>query len=269
MVEKNERGEETQLLRKGAVTAAAYHLGTSGWSYPGWKGKFYPENLSSHDWLSFYARHFATVEINMTFYRFPKPETLRAWLERTPPHFSFTLKANRRITHIKRLRNVKSEVRYFYILADSLREKLGCILFQLPPSITLDLELLENFLKALSPGYRNVIEFRHETWYSKRTYDLLRSHAVTFCTVSSAKVPGTAVETAPTSYFRFHGLTGGHRYNYADDELREWAETIRAVQAEESSVYFNNDYQSYAVSNCLRLGEMLEKQPGPAGAPGA
>ncbi len=238
--------------------SATYHLGTSGWSYPGWKGKFYPPGLSSGEWLQFYAQHFATVEINMTFYRYPKPEMFRAWIDRTPAHFQFTLKANRQITHLKKLRNVKSEVRYFYILADSLQEKLGCILFQLPPSITLNLELLQDFLKTLAPDYKNVIEFRHDSWYDEKAFDLLRTHSVTFCTVSSAKVPRTAVETSSTAYFRFHGLTGGYRYNYSDDELREWAEAIKSTRAAECYVYFNNDYQAYAVNNCLKLAELLK-----------
>jgi uncharacterized protein YecE (DUF72 family) len=238
--------------------AAAYHLGTSGWSYPGWKGRFYPSDLPSSNWLPFYARHFATVEINMTFYRFPKPETLRGWMERTPAHFSFTLKANRQITHLKKLRNVKSEVNYFNILAGSLQERLGCILFQLPPSITRDLDLLEEFLSTLSPEFKNVIEFRHENWYGESVWERLRAHRVTFCTVSSSQVPGSPVETSPVAYFRFHGLTGGHRYNYTDEELAQWAETIKQVKAEECYVYFNNDYQAYAVSNCQKLAELLK-----------
>jgi uncharacterized protein YecE (DUF72 family) len=238
--------------------AATYHLGTSGWSYPGWKGRFYPHDLPSSDWLPFYARHFATVEINMTFYRFPKPETLRSWLERTPAHFSFTLKANRQVTHLKKLRNVKSEVNYFNILAGSLREKLGCILFQLPPSITRDLDLLEEFLSTLSPEFRNVIEFRHESWYDESVWERLRANRVTFCAVSSGQVPGSPVETSPVAYFRFHGLTGGHRYDYTDEELAQWAEIIKKVKAEECYVYFNNDYQAYAVSNCQKMGGLLK-----------
>jgi len=235
----------------------AYHLGTSGWSYPGWKGRFYPPGLPSCEWLSFYAQTFATVEINMTFYRFPKPETLGRWLELTPAHFTFTLKANRQITHLKKLKNVRSEVRYFYILADSLRERLGCILFQLPPSITLDLDLLAGFLETLSPEYKNVVEFRHESWYEEKTYALLRAHEAAFCTVSSAKVPKTSPPTAPHAYFRFHGLTGEHRHNYSEEELEEWAGIIRRAEAEEVYIYFNNDYQAFAVSNCLRLAELL------------
>jgi uncharacterized protein YecE (DUF72 family) len=236
-----------------------FHLGTSGWSYPGWRGKFYPEGLASKDWLGFYAQNFSTVEINMTFYRFPKPETLKNWMDKTPSNFSFTLKANRQITHLKKLRNVEHEVRYFYILANSLREKLGCILFQLPPSLILDIPLLEDFLLTLSPEYKNVIEFRHESWYDNKIYSLLQSNHVTFCTVSSAKVPPDIAETTETAYFRFHGLTGGYRYNYPNEELKEWADRIKNTKAKECCVYFNNDYCAYAVFNCRLMSELLQK----------
>lgn len=238
--------------------AAIYHLGTSGWSYPGWKGRFYPPDLPSSEWLSYYSGHFSTVEINMTFYRYPKPETLRGWLERTPPHFTFTLKANRQITHLKKLRNVKSEVRYFTILADSLREKLGCILFQLPPSIKKDLDLFDEFLLTLSPEHKNVIEFRHESWYDEAVVERLKTRGVTFCTVSSAQVPDTSMESPALAYFRFHGLTGGYRHKYSDEELARWAERISRAKAEERFVYFNNDYQAHAVDNCLKLAGLLK-----------
>lgn len=235
-----------------------YHLGTSGWSYPGWRGKFYPEGLASKDWLPFYAQHFRTVEINMTFYRFPRPETLRNWLEKTPAHFLFTLKANRQITHLKKIKNVHHEVKYFYILANSLKEKLGCILFQLPPSLQFDLPLLEDFLLTLSPQYKNVIEFRHESWYRDNVYELLRLKRAIFCVVSSKKVPKTIIETAETAYFRFHGLTGGYRYKYSEEEIKEWAEAMTAIKAKEVYIYFNNDYQAHAVFNCQSLRHFLQ-----------
>ncbi len=234
-----------------------FHIGTSGWSYPGWVSLFYPEDLSSKDWLVFYSQHFSTVEINMTFYRFPKPDTLKNWLERTPPNFTFTLKANRQITHLKKIRNVHHEVRYFYILANSLKEKLGCILFQLPPSIRFDLDLLGSFLETLSSDYKNVIEFRHESWYREDVYELLRSHKVIFCAVSSAKVPGTVVQTTDTAYLRFHGLTGEHRHNYSDSELEEWASTVKSIQAQECYIYFNNDYKAFAVANAKTMEALL------------
>jgi uncharacterized protein YecE (DUF72 family) len=234
-----------------------YHLGTSGWSYSGWKGRFYPDEISQKEWLPFYAEHFSTVEINMTFYRFPKPEILRGWLDKTPSHFLFTLKANRQITHRKKIKGVKNDVRYFYILADNLQDRLGCILFQLPPSLTNDMNLLEDFLSSLSPKYRNVIEFRHESWYTDEVYALLKSYKVTFCIVSSTKVPKTTIETAETAYFRFHGLTDGYRYSYSDEELKEWAKTIKETKAKECFIYFNNDYNAHAVSNCAKLEEFL------------
>jgi uncharacterized protein YecE (DUF72 family) len=238
-----------------------YRLGTSGWSYSGWKGRFYPEDIPQKSWLSYYAQHFNTVEINMTFYRFPKPATLKTWREKVPQDFTFTLKANRQITHSKRIKGVGSEVRYFYILADTLGDKLGCILFQLPPSITLDMDLLQEFLQSLSPQYRNVIEFRHESWYGEEVCELLRASQAIFCTVSSTKVPKTVMKTSKTCYFRFHGLTGGYRYNYPDEELKRWAEAIKETHAEECYIYFNNDYRAYAVQNCKSLAEILGLKP--------
>ncbi|MDH5466436.1 MAG: DUF72 domain-containing protein [Candidatus Aminicenantes bacterium] len=235
-----------------------YFLGTSGWSYPDWRGRFYPEDLSQRKWLPFYAEHFKTVEINMTFYRFPKPETLKGWLDKTPSNFTFTLKANRQITHYKKLQDVKGDLRYFYLLADSLQERLGCILFQLPPSLTKNMDLLQDFLSHLSPNHKNVIEFRHESWFSEEVYSLLRSHKVTFCVISSPELPDHIAETAEISYFRFHGRIGWYKYNYADEELKEWAEAIKKTKSKECFIYFNNDYNAYAVANCKKLGEFLQ-----------
>jgi uncharacterized protein YecE (DUF72 family) len=238
------------------------HLGTSGWSYAGWRERFYPAGLASKKWLPFYAEHFNTVEINMTFYRFPKTSTLEKWLEVTPPGFTFSVKANRLITHRKRLRNVAHDVDYFSRLAGTLGDKLGCILYQLPPAIGRDDALLRDFLDVLPEERKNVIEFRDPSWYAEDVYEILRSHRVTFCVVSSAKVPPDAILTSPTAYFRFHGLTGGYRHRYSDDELQGWADTVRSTGAAETFVYFNNDYQAYAVANALRLRELLAAAPG-------
>jgi uncharacterized protein YecE (DUF72 family) len=237
------------------------HLGTSGWSYPGWRGRFYPPGLASRGWLPFYAETFNTVEINMTFYRLPKPEDLRRWADLTPPGFLFTLKANRQITHTQKLREAGHDVGFFYHLARNLGDKLGCILYQLPPAISRDDGLLRDFLAVLSPEFRNVVEFRDPTWYASDVYSLLREHRATFCIVSSAKVPADAVVTTDTAYFRFHGLTGGYRHNYSDQELRDWAGVVRATGAAETFAYFNNDYQAYAVGNARRLGELLGASP--------
>lgn len=233
------------------------YLGTSGWSYPGWKGVFYPPDLASKHWLEFYAGRFPTVEINMTFYRLPTPAMLKGWSERTPPRFLFTLKAFRLITHLKKLRHVTGDVRDFSKLADLLGEKLGCILYQLPPSVPADLELLAGFLGTLPAGHRNVIEFRHPSWYDERVFELLRKKRTALCIVPSGRVPSTPVETSGTAYIRFHGPAGNYASSYSDAELAEWAAIIGRVRAAECFVYFNNDYQGFAVANCLRLTEML------------
>lgn len=236
------------------------HVGTSGWSYSGWRGLFYPEDLSPSKWLNFYTQHFSTVEINMTFYRFPRPETLKRWTELTPDDFTFSLKANRRITHLKKLRDVRSDLRYMYILAQSLGKKLGCLLFQLPPSLRLDLALLEDFLNQLETRFRNVIEFRHPSWYRESVYDLLRQKKVIFSIVSSRQVPPETVVTVPVAYVRFHGLTAGYRYFYPDPELEVWATNLSQLPVEEFFIYFNNDYQAHAVHNALRLRSLLENR---------
>jgi len=233
------------------------YIGTSGWSYPGWRTRFYPAELKSQDWLEFYARHFDTVEINMTFYRSPKPETLRNWAQKTPENFLFTLKASRQITHLKKLKKVDHDLEHLAFLARQLGRKTGCLLYQLPPSLTKDLELLENFLKILPGGFNHVIEFRHPSWYAPEVYHLMSNYQAIFCVVSSGRVPPEVVVTSEIAYFRFHGLTGGYRYRYSDEELKKWAEAISQNSAKEAYIYFNNDYQAHAVFNALKLKELL------------
>ncbi|MCX7973429.1 MAG: DUF72 domain-containing protein [Candidatus Aminicenantes bacterium] len=237
-----------------------FQVGTSGWSYRGWRGLFYPEDLSPSQWLAFYSQYFSTVEINMTFYRFPKPETMEHWAKLTPDNFAFSLKANRRITHLKKLREIKADLRYMYILAQSLGKKLGCLLFQLPPSLRIDLPLLEDFLAQLETRFLNVIEFRHPSWYNEAVYDLLRQKKVILCLVSSKQVPPKMVVTSSTAYVRFHGLTAGYRYFYSDSELEVWAANLSQLPVKEIFIYFNNDYRAHAVQNGLRLRSMLENK---------
>lgn len=233
------------------------HLGTSGWSYPGWRGRFYPAGLPARGWLPYYADRFDTVEINMTFYRYPTVKTLTGWIDLTPPEFLFTLKAPRLITHLKRLRKVGHDVEFFYRQARSLGTKLGCILFQLPPSIVRDDALLAEFLSALSPEFRNVIEFRDPSWLVPEVFDVLRGGSTALCIVSSTRVPAVAALTTKTAYFRFHGLTAGYRHDYSDEELRHWAGVMKSTGAAETFAYFNNDYQAFAAANALRLRELL------------
>ncbi len=236
-----------------------FYIGCSGWSYQDWVGKFYPAGLKSGEWLAYYAQHFNTVEVNMSFYRFPFKNMLKGWYNRTPKNFQFTLKANRMITHVKRLRGTKELLSSFYALADLLEEKLACILFQMPPSLKKDKDMktLESFLKSLSPDHNNVIEFRHKSWFCREVYDLLSAHHAVFCILSAPKLPSDAVATGKIAYVRFHGAGSWYNYDYDDEELKKWVQQIRKLKLN-TFAYFNNDVNAYAPSNALRLQALLK-----------
>jgi uncharacterized protein YecE (DUF72 family) len=235
-----------------------YFLGCSGWYYNDWAEKFYPEDLAKKKWLQFYSEHFNTVEINNTFYRFPTEKQLENWCNKTPSNFVFTLKANRLITHRKRFQNTKDLVDRFYALADILKEKLGCILFQLPPMLHKDLELLERITVQLGLRRNNIIEFRHESWFDEEVYRILRKHSIGFCSVSAPDLPQDLVATSRNAYVRFHGTSEKmYTHLYSKEEMIEWAERIRKLKVDKVFCYFNNDYQANAVTNCMQLKELL------------
>jgi len=240
----------------------AYFLGCSGYFYWGWKGRFYPKDLKPKEWLSYYSKFFNTVEINSTFYNFPRTSNLRRFYRETPENFLISVKMNRAITHMKKFRDTEDMVRNFYeVIREGLREKIGCVLFQLPPSFRYSEESLERILSQLDPSFRNVVEFRHESWWREEVYERLREEEVIFCSVSSPKLPEDLIETSDTVYIRFHGKEGWYRYNYSEGELKLWAEKIRKSSAREVFVYFNNDYNAYAPYNCLKLMELLDIKP--------
>jgi uncharacterized protein YecE (DUF72 family) len=235
-------------------------IGTSGYVYRHWrKGVFYPSGLPAREELGHYASRFRTVELNNPFYRLPTPEMFERWRESTPSGFQFAVKASRFITHIKRLRGVREELALFLERADRLGLKLGPILFQLPPTQQLDLPRLGDFLPLLSPGRRWVLEFRHPSWHAREVYQLLTDHSVALCIPVGGRVNPDRVTTAPFTYIRMHrgaepagGFTG--------EELSVWAAQIRSlrVRGKEVYVYFNNDWEGYAVRDAMALQELLE-----------
>jgi uncharacterized protein YecE (DUF72 family) len=235
-----------------------FYIGCSGWSYEGWVEKFYPADLKQGEWLGYYAKHFNTVEVNMSFYRFPFKNMLKGWYNRTPKRFLFTLKANRMITHVKKLKGTEKLLDSFYSLADLLGDKLACILFQLPPSLTKDkhMDTLESFLKILSPNHNNAIEFRHKSWFCKEVYDLLSAYSGIFCVLSAPGLPDASVVTGKLAYVRFHGAAHWYDYHYSEEELREWAQRIRNLKAD-SFIYFNNDVNACAPYNALELEKIM------------
>jgi uncharacterized protein YecE (DUF72 family) len=244
------------------MTENKYLLGCSGWYYNDWKGRFYPEKLSKTKWLEYYSKQFNTVEINNTFYRFPTEKTVKRWYKRTPDNFKITLKANQLITHRKRFKNSKSTVNRFYKLAEILEDKLGCVLFQLPPAIPKDIDFLKNALNQLNSSKNNVIEFRHSSWFDDETYAILQAFNVGFCSISSSDFPEEIITTSDIDYIRFHGK--GHekyRYLYSKKELEEWGETIKNSNSKRTFCYFNNDYEANAPENCMALKKIINRPP--------
>jgi uncharacterized protein YecE (DUF72 family) len=234
-------------------------IGTSGYVYRHWrKGVFYPAGLPAREELSYFARWFRTVELNNPFYRLPTAEMFQRWRASTPPDFQLSVKASRYITHIKRLRNVADELALFQERADHLGPKLGPVLFQLPPTQQLEPGRLSEFLALLAKTRRWVIEFRHPSWHTTEVYRLLTDHGVALCIPVGGGLDPDRVTTASFTYIRMHrGQEPGG--GFTDDELVEWAAQIRALRAagKEAYVYFNNDWEGYAIRDAMRLKELL------------
>lgn len=197
-------------------------VGTSGFSYKEWKGSFYPEDVGADGMLGYYASKLTTVEINNTFYRLPKESVLEGWAAQVPDDFRFAIKASRRITHNKRLKDAGDETEYLFRVLAALGPKLGCVLFQLPPNLKLDVERLDAFLKLLPPGARCAFEFRHDTWYVDEVYDKLRAgnHALVMADTEDAPVD-EIISTADWGYVRLRAE------DYETKDLKEWSKKIR------------------------------------------
>ena len=239
---------------------ARYFIGTSGWHYDDWRGRFYPEGLSRAKWLEFYCRQFPTVELNNSFYRLPTERAFTRWYESTPVDFTFAVKVSRFITHIKRLRDSEEAEKNFIGRAKILGNKLGPILYQLPPNLRRDDSLLESFLSSLPQGIRHVIEFRHESWLDEEVFNILRRYNAGLCVFDMPGFTCPPLATADFAYLRFHGSEALFSSCYTDEELAEWADKITnmAVKLEAVYIYFNNDVSGFAVENAVTLRSYLE-----------
>ena len=236
------------------------HIGCSGYNYKDWRGKFYPEKMPQRKWLAHYSSLFDTVEINNTFYRFPREKALGIWRETVPLDFQFTLKGHRYITHRKKLKEIAENVKQFEVLAKMLKNNLGCVLWQLPPNLKRNDEKLIQFCKDMDPSLKNVLEFRHDTWYDQEVYDILSEHDVSFCSISSPEFPDDMIVTNEIGYVRFHGeAKDWYDYLYSEEELKEWHRKIIDSGVKEIYIYFNNDIHTNAPGNALQLKEIFEK----------
>jgi len=209
--------------------------GTSGFSYKEWKGAFYPDDLSSSDMLAYYASRLPAVEINNTFYRLPSESVLEGWGGQVPEEFRFVIKASRRITHFKRLKDADDETGYLMRTVGVLGDRLGAVLFQLPPNMKQDLERLDAFLSRLGDATRATFEFRHASWFDEATYECLRSHGTALCVADTDELAGEIVSTAPWGYLRLR------RAEYADAELAGWAARVRDAGWRRAYVFFKHE----------------------------
>lgn len=262
-------------------------IGTSGFTYEHWREIFYPRDLPQAKWLEFYSQHFSTVEINASFYHQMSRKIYEGWAKRTPDNFIFTVKGSRFITHIKRLKDCREPVERFLESVSGLGEKLGVILWQLPPRWVFDKLRLEEFLKLISPkevrpprrsdltrNIRHAFEFRDSSWLNEQVYTLLKKHNCALVIQDSPSWPTAEVITADFTphhfyqngagftYLRFHGNQSLYGSCYNKEELREWAEKIKKWQKNGLDVYayFNNDAQGYAVRNAKELKELVSSE---------
>ena len=236
------------------------YLGTSGWHYDHWQGTFYPEELTTEAWLKYYASHFRTVEINNSFYQVPEAETMARWREATPDGFLFSVKASRYITHMKKLKEPEEPVAGFLERVALLQEKLGPILFQLPPHWRYNGERLESFLGTLPRGYRYTFEFRDPSWFNAQAYEALARHNAAFCMYHLAGRLSPKEITADWIYVRLHGPDGAYEGKYDKQELAGWAGAFSTWLDQGKTVYcyFDNDQRGYAVQNASELKAMMD-----------
>jgi uncharacterized protein YecE (DUF72 family) len=238
------------------------YIGTSGWSYAHWKNRFYPAELPAEQEFNYYSERLHTVELNNPFYRTPPVQTFEAWHDRSPEKFLFSVKANRYFTHLKKLKADKSSVEEFIQRADRLKEKLGPVLFQLPPHWKINPERLQDFLELLPPNHRYCFEFRNQTWYDEVVYDLLTINNIAFCIYELAGHLSPVMVTADFAYIRLHGPGDKYAGNYSKSTLGKWASLCREWLGSgiDVYVYFDNDQNAYAAYNALTLQEILSKE---------
>lgn len=235
------------------------NIGTSGWSYQHWVGPFYSEDLAKSQHFHFYSQKFSTVELNTTFYHLPINKTFVSWRDKAPEGFKFTVKASRYITHIKKMNEVAEPVSRLLNGCQLLGEKMGPLLFQLPPGLKRDLARLDGLLGLLPSEVKPVLEFRHPSWFEARVYDILAKHNAGFCWHDFKQMKCPQIVTGELAYIRLHGPDGHYTEKYSQEYLEKLAQRIREYQRSnfEVYVYFNNDYAGYAVENALSLKKFL------------
>jgi uncharacterized protein YecE (DUF72 family) len=234
-------------------------IGCSGWNYKHWRELFYPKGLPARRWFEFYAEHFDTVEINNSFYRLPSAETFAKWRDQAPPGFCYAVKANRFLTQARKLKDCEEPLQRMMAPFRALGDRLGPILYQLPPRFRINLERLESFLELVPKDVVNVFEFRDKSWLVPATFDLLDRYGASFCVHD---MPGSATERQAVgriAYVRFHGGEGKYVGRYSDAALLSWTDWIvaQARAGRPAWCYFNNDLEAHAIHDAQTLKAMV------------
>lgn len=238
------------------------YIGTSGWHYKHWKGTFYPENIKEQDQFEVYSKSFKTVEINNSFYHLPTIKTFNAWRKNAPEDFIFSVKASRYITHMKKLNPDLSAINKFLRHAGKLQDKLGPILFQLPPRWKINVERLQSFISILPQEHFYTFEFRNETWHNDEVYEVLKKYNCAFCIFELDGHISPIKETADFVYVRLHGPKGKYQGSYSDKALQQWKKQCVIWQKRNKDVYiyFDNDEKGYAAFNAKKLLQMVDDE---------
>jgi uncharacterized protein YecE (DUF72 family) len=235
------------------------NIGCSGWFYWHWREAFYPAAMPTKDWFSYYRQNFSTVELNAPFYSWPTVATVKTWARQADgSNLIYTVKVCELITHVKRFIGTQTLVKDFGYIADLLGPQMGCFLFQLPPSFQYTPSRLKNILAQLETGRRNVVEFRHSSWWNPAVYAAFKKAGVIFCSCSAPKLPDELIVTADDIYIRFHGLTKWYRHDYPPEALAVWVERIQSSGCKRVWAYFNNDRDAHAIKNARELFRQLK-----------
>jgi uncharacterized protein YecE (DUF72 family) len=238
-----------------------YNIGCSGWYYWHWNNIFYPESLPRSQWFDHYADNFKTVELNAPFYSWPTVATVKTWIRQAGRRrFIYTVKVSELITHVKRFKGTKELVKDFGLIADLLGPRMGCFLYQLPPSHHYTPARLKSILQQLDSGRRNVVEFRHKSWWNEKVYEAFRKTNTIFCSCSGPRLPDELIKTADEVYIRFHGTKQWYRHNYTKEELQVWVQRISENNPNRVWAYFDNDREGYAIKNAKVFLRLLKKQ---------
>lgn len=234
------------------------HIGCSSYYTRQWKGIFYPEDIPGKQWFDYYASQFTTYELNGTFYKFPTLKSLENWYNKVPEGYLFSVKTSKLITHVKRFTDCEKEINDFYTACrEGLKDKLACILFQLPPSFSYTEDRLQLILHSLNPEFKNVVEFRHESWWLENVYAELTKNDITFCSVNYPKLPTDIVTTNSIAYYRFHGSPKLFYSQYTSAQLKEVYDAIlKNTGLKEAYLYFNNTASEAGIVNALEMKAM-------------